>query len=69
MDTTTKIQELKDKLAKYRPIYEQKRREFRGVRHEDSLSELRYTQFMVYKNLVESLEQELRSLTKTGGLK
>ena len=57
-----KIQELKEKLAKYRPIYEEKRRVFRGVKHEDSLSELRYTQFMVYKNLVEGLEKELRDL-------
>jgi len=57
-----KIKELREKLAKYRLIYEQKRREFRGVRHEDSLSELRYTQFMVYKNMVESLEGEIRNL-------
>lgn len=62
MNKTDKIKQLQEKLAKYRPIYDEKRRSFRGVRHEDSLSELRYTQFMVYKNLVESLEKELKEL-------
>ena len=64
-DREEKIKELKGKLAKYRPIYEEKRRMFRGVRHEDSLSELRYTQFMVYKNMVEGIVKELRGLGVT----
>ncbi|HBC72249.1 MAG: hypothetical protein UX91_C0007G0124 [Candidatus Amesbacteria bacterium GW2011_GWB1_47_19] len=55
----TKITELEAKLAKYMPIYLEKKRQFRGIKHEDSLSELRYTQYMVYKDLVEGLEREI----------
>lgn len=59
-----KIAELEEKLAKYKPKYLEAKRNFRGVRHESSLSELRYTQFMVYKDLVEGLEKEIRELRK-----
>jgi len=47
--TGKKLKELQGKLAKYKAEYEERRRVFRGIKHEDSLSELRYTQFMVYK--------------------
>lgn len=59
-----KIKELEKKLVKYRQIFLEKKKMFRGIKHEDSLSELRYTQFMVYKNLVEGLEEEIRKLKK-----
>ena len=59
-----KLKELEEKLAKYKPIYLEAKRNFRGVSHENSLSELRYTQFMVYKNLVEGIEKELADLKK-----
>lgn len=62
MDSKQKLEYLEGKLAKYKPIYEEKKRRFRGVVHESSLSELRYTEFMVYKNIVESLEKEIREL-------
>lgn len=62
MDKVKKIRELEEKLAKYRQILADKKKVFRGIKHEDSLSELRYTQFMVYKNMVESLEKELTVL-------
>lgn len=57
-----KINELEKKLLEYKKIYLEKKRVFRGIKHEDSLSELRYTQFMVYKDLVEGLEKELARL-------
>jgi len=60
----TKIRILEEKLAKYKPIYLEAKRNFRGVSHENSLSELRYTQFMVYKNLVEGIEKEIVLLKK-----
>lgn len=44
------------------PIFLEKKRNFRGVHHESSISELRYTEFMVYKNIVEGLEKEIREL-------
>jgi hypothetical protein len=63
-DLKHKIVELEKKLGEYKKIYLEKKRLFRGVRHEDSLSELRYTQFMVYKDLVERLEKEIEGLKK-----
>ena len=62
MDTQTRLKSLEEQLAKYRPKYLEAKRKFRGVRHEDSLSELRYTEFMVYKNMVEGLEKEIIEL-------
>ena len=61
-ELTKKLAELEEKLLKYRPIYLEKKRLFRGVRHEDSLSELRYTEFLVYKEMVEGLEREIREV-------
>ena len=62
MDNRRKLKELEEKLAKYKPIFLEKKRNFRGVRHESSISELRYTEFMVYKNIVEGLEKEIAQL-------
>ena len=62
MDNRQKLKELEEKLAKYKPIFLEKKRNFRGVKHESSISELRYTEFMVYKNIVEGLEREIREL-------
>ena len=59
-----KLKELQEKLTKYKAIFLEKKKVFRGVKHEDSLSELRYTQFMVYKSMVEGLEREIRELKK-----
>jgi hypothetical protein len=57
-----KLLELESKMAKYFPIFLEKKRNFRGVKHENSLSELQYTQFMVYKEMVESLQKEITGL-------
>lgn len=62
MDDAAKLAGLEQRLAKYKEIFIEKKRNFRGVKHENSLSELRYTEFMVYKGLVESLEKEVASL-------
>ena len=62
MDNRQKLKELEEKLAKYKPIFLEKKRNFRGVKHESSISELRYTEFMVYKNMVEGMEKEIREL-------
>lgn len=61
-DNTQRLKDLEEKLAKYRKIFLEKKRNFRGVRHESAISELRYTEFMVYKNVVEGLEKETRQL-------
>ncbi len=57
-----KLKDLEAKLAKYRAIFLAKKKIFRGITHESGLSELRYTEFMVYKNIVEGLEKEVRDL-------
>ena len=62
MTDQQKLKQLEGKLAKYKLIYLEKKRNFRGVKHESSISELRYTEFMVYKNIVEGLEREIREL-------
>jgi hypothetical protein len=62
MDQTQRLKELEEKLARYKPIFIEKKRNFRGVKHENSLSELQYTQFMVYKEMVEGLEKEIAEL-------
>jgi hypothetical protein len=62
-----KLAELEEKLAKYKPKYLEAKKYFRGVSHENSLAELRYTQFMVYKDLVEGLEKEIRQMKKSAG--
>lgn len=57
-----RLAELKKKLAEYKAKLEEKKRLFKGVKHESALSELRYTEYMVYKNMVEGLEREIREL-------
>ncbi|MBI2008064.1 hypothetical protein HYS82_00190 [Candidatus Amesbacteria bacterium] len=64
MDKKVGLIYLEEQLEKYKKIYEEKKRKFRGVRHEDSLSELRYTEYMVYKDMVEGLMKEIRELKK-----
>ena len=61
-DLTNKLKQIEEKLAKYNPIFLEKKRVFRGVKHEDSLSELRYTEFKVYQDLVDGLEKERRQI-------
>lgn len=60
--TEERLKELEEKLVKYKAIFLEKKKVFRGVKHESSISELRYTEFMVYKNMVEGLEREVREL-------
>jgi hypothetical protein len=62
VDDNKKLAELQEKLAKYKAIFLEKKKVFRGVKHESSLSELRYTEFMVYKSMVEGLEKDVREL-------
>ncbi len=62
MTDKQKLKQLEEKLVKYKKIFLEKKKNFRGVKHESSLSELRYTEFMVYKNIVEGLEREIRQL-------
>jgi hypothetical protein len=60
--TDQKIKTLEEQLEKYRTILKDKMSRFRGVRHENSLSELRYTEIMVYRERIRDLEKEVKSL-------
>jgi hypothetical protein len=62
MKNQQKLKQLEEKLVEYKRIFLEKKKHFRGIRHESSISELRYTEFMVYKNIVEGLEKEIRGL-------
>ena len=62
MTSLQKLRQLEGKLVDYKRIFLEKKKHFRGIRHESSISELRYTEFMVYKNIVEGLEKEIREL-------
>ena len=57
-----KLKRLKEELVRYQEILRVKARNFKGVRHENSLSELRYTEYMVYRDMVAGLEKEIREL-------
>lgn len=62
MDDKQKLANLELKLQKYREILADKKKNFRGVKHENSLSELRYTQYMVYRDMVDNLDKEVKEL-------
>lgn len=58
----TKLDQLKLDLAEYKEKLAAKMKNFRGVKHESSLSELRYTEVMVLRDIVRSLEKEISNL-------
>ncbi len=63
-DMQDKLKDLEEKLSKYKAIFLEKKKVFKGIKHESAISELRYTEFMVYKNIVEGLEKEIRDLKR-----
>lgn len=64
-----KLAQLKADLAKYKAMLAAKMKNFRGVKHESSLSELRYTEVMVLRDIVRSLEKEIANLIAEKALK
>ncbi len=59
-----KLKDLQEKLAKYRAELAIKKRNFRGIKHEDSLSEMRYTEYRVYQDMVDGLEKEIAKIKR-----
>ncbi|HSX49095.1 MAG TPA: hypothetical protein VLE44_02455 [Candidatus Saccharimonadales bacterium] len=47
-----------DAIEKLENLY----KNFRGVHHEDSASEMKYTQIKVMESFIESLNEEIKSL-------
>ena len=57
-----KLKELHTKRDEAIVKLEDLHKNFRGVHHEDSASEIKYTQIMVLESFVESLNAEIKSL-------
>jgi len=62
MDSKNKLIQLQADLAKYKAKLAEKMKNFHGVKHESSLSELRYSEVMVLRDIVRSLEKEIEKL-------
>ncbi len=59
-----KLKKLTEDLAKYKARLAEKMKYFHGVKHESSLSELRYSEVMVLRDIVRSLENEIKEISK-----
>ncbi len=62
-----KLKELHAKRDEIIKHLEGLHKNFRGVHHEDSASEIKYAQIKVYESFVESLNQEIKSLESEDG--
>ena len=62
MDPKSKLIQLQSDLVRYKAKLAEKMKYFHGVKHESSLSELRYSEVMVLRDIVRSLEQEIAQL-------
>ncbi len=62
-----KAQKIKDHITKrdgYKAKLKEMYKHFRGVKHENSLSELQDSTIKVYEDIVRSLNQEIETLKK-----
>jgi len=62
MDKTTKLKEHIIKRDNYKAKLKEMYKHFRGVKHENALSELQDSQIKVYEDIVRSLNQEISEL-------
>ncbi len=63
-----KYQELIEKKQRYEEKLKYLYKNFRGVIHEDSSSEIKYTQIKVYESFIISIEDELRAMEAAAGI-
>jgi Ni,Fe-hydrogenase III component G len=59
---TTKLKELTLKREKYQAKLKNMYSHFRGVKHENSLSELQYSEIKVYEDMLNSVTEEITKL-------
>lgn len=62
MDKQQKIIELKEKLKKWEEKLAWEMKGYRGVIHESAASEIKHDKVMVLKDMVLSLQQEIKNL-------
>ena len=57
-----KLKELKAKLGEYEEKLRFEMKTYRGVIHESAASEIKHSKVMVYRDMVESLKEEIKNL-------
>jgi hypothetical protein len=62
MNKQQKKKELLEKREKYEEKLKNLKIGFRGVRHEDSASEIRYSMIKVYEDFINSIDEEIAKL-------
>lgn len=62
MDNKEKIKELKEQLKKYEEKLALKMKTYRGVSHENALSELKHSDVLVLRCMVNDLKTEIYNL-------
>lgn len=63
MDKQKRLQELHQKRDETIKKLEELYKNFRGVKHEDSASEIKYTQIKVLEGFIQSLDEEIKKAT------
>ncbi len=64
MDKIKKLKENIKKRDEYKAKLKEMYKHFRGVKHENALSELKYSEIKVYEDFVRSLDEEIANLKK-----
>lgn len=64
MDKNQKLKDSIEKRDRYKAKLKEMYKHFRGVKHEDSLSELQDSTIKVYEDMVRSLNIEIEQLNK-----
>lgn len=64
INKTEKLKDLIKKRDEYRVKLTEMYKHFRGVKHENALSELKYSQIKVYEDMLNSVVEEISSLEK-----
>jgi len=62
MDKKEKINDLRRQLAKYEERLAIKMKTYRGVIHESALSELKHSEVMVLRAMIDDLKREISNL-------
>lgn len=62
MTKEEKLRMLREKLAMYEAKHAYKMKFYRGVIHESAISELKHSEVMVLRGIIDGLKEEIREL-------
>ncbi|MEK7472541.1 MAG: hypothetical protein AAB625_00735 [Patescibacteria group bacterium] len=62
MNKTNRLKSLIEKRNEYKAKLIEMNKHFRGVKHENALSELKYSEIKVYEDFVRSLDEEIKTI-------